>query len=98
MVMLSTRIPPPELIEAVSDHRDTAAFGESRRVGIVNVLIPWLVSCGFDPKHAGKILDFGCGCVRLLAGWEACCATSSMASTSIRHWSPGAMRIFLSPL
>jgi SAM-dependent methyltransferase len=69
-ILLSTPIPPPELIEAVAGHRDAKAYEQSRRVGVMDVLVPRLRACGFDPMTSGKVLDFGCGCGRLLAGWE----------------------------
>ena len=66
---LSTPIPPVELIYLVTGKRDPRAFDISRRSAVV-VITELLKGAGVDYKRFRCILDFGCGCGRVLAGWE----------------------------
>jgi SAM-dependent methyltransferase len=66
---LSTPIPDPELIFLVNGHRDPHAFDISRRATAENI-ISLLSEGGVDYRSFRSILDFGCGCGRVLAGWE----------------------------
>ena len=66
---LSTPLPPEDLIFLVAGHRDPAAFAEQRRAS-VNDIVELLRKAGVDYRSFRRILDFGCGCGRVLAGWE----------------------------
>jgi SAM-dependent methyltransferase len=66
---LTTPLPDAELVFLVQGNRDVAAFDETRR-GSVEALIAYLVEVGIGYGDFGTILDFGCGCGRVLAGWE----------------------------
>lgn len=67
---LTTPTPPDDLIFLVAGHRDRNAFAVSREIAIRDVLLPRLAQCGIEPGDVDTVLDFGCGCGRLLAGWE----------------------------
>lgn len=66
---LSTPLPDDALIALVSGHTDRDAFAVSRRAGI-DVMAGLLGELGYRIDAFRSILDFGCGCGRLLAGWE----------------------------
>ena len=66
---LSTPIPPPGLIYLVNGHHDENAFAISRRATVENIR-SLLGQAGIDYTDFESILDFGCGCGRVLAGWE----------------------------
>lgn len=66
---LSTALPDPELIFLVNGHRDVHAFDISRRATVDNI-IALLSTASIDYNKFRSILDFGCGCGRVLAGWE----------------------------
>ena len=66
---LSTAVPPRDLIFLVVGHRDPQAFAVSRRPA-VDFLLERLQAAGVDVSSLRTILDFGCGCGRVLAGWE----------------------------
>ncbi len=66
---LSTPLPPSDLVALVVGHRDREAFDVSRRAS-VDAMIASLTSAGIDHTAFRSILDFGCGCGRVLAGWE----------------------------
>lgn len=68
-MQLSTPLPPEELIYLVNGHRDRHAFDISRRATVLNI-IDLLREAGIDYRDFRSILDFGCGCGRILAGWE----------------------------
>jgi SAM-dependent methyltransferase len=53
----------------VAGHRDYHAFDVSRRTG-VDTIIDFLCQAGIDYATFQSILDLGCGCGRILAGWE----------------------------
>jgi SAM-dependent methyltransferase len=66
---LSTPLPPEELIFVVHGHRDPQIFAEHRQPAVGDILR--LLAEGFiDYRSFNSILDFGCGCGRILAGWE----------------------------
>ena len=66
---LSTPIPDFELIFLVNGHRDQHVFDISRRATVKNIA-GLLAEAGIDYRDFRSILDFGCGCGRVLAGWE----------------------------
>lgn len=69
MTVLSTPLPSEDLIFLVNGHRDQAAFAVSRLATVENI-ISLLGEAGIDHTSFNAILDFGCGCGRVLAGWE----------------------------
>jgi SAM-dependent methyltransferase len=69
MRQLSTPVPPPELVHLAAGHKDVESFATSRSEG-VDTIITLLSDVGIDYSKFSSILDFGCGCGRLLAGWE----------------------------
>lgn len=69
MTVLSTPLPSDDLIFLVNGHRDLAAFEISRLATVENI-IALLREAGVDHAALKSILDFGCGCGRVLAGWE----------------------------
>jgi SAM-dependent methyltransferase len=69
-MVLTTPIPPDDLIFLVAGHHDRDAFAISREIAIRDVLLPRLAQCGIGPGDFDVVFDFGCGCGRLLAGWE----------------------------
>ncbi|MGH6842653.1 MAG: class I SAM-dependent methyltransferase [Methylocella sp.] len=66
---LSTPLPSLDLIHLVGGHRDYHAFDVSRR-NAVETIITLLGQAGLDYANFRSILDLGCGCGRILAGWE----------------------------
>lgn len=67
-VAQSVPLPPSELMVAVAGHSDDAQFAESRISGPRQMMRD-LRAAGVDPDDVRDVLDFGCGCGRLLAGW-----------------------------
>ena len=61
-------LPPDDLMIAVSGHANHADFGRSRTSGPTQMLQD-LRDAGIEPSKLVDVLDFGCGCGRLLAGW-----------------------------
>ncbi|MGI8568956.1 MAG: class I SAM-dependent methyltransferase [Methylocella sp.] len=68
-VGLSTPLPSSDLIHLVGGHRDYRAFDVSRR-NAIETIIALLGQAGIDYANFRSILDLGCGCGRILAGWE----------------------------
>jgi SAM-dependent methyltransferase len=66
---LSTPIPSADLIQLVVGHRNLALFDRSRRE-TVELIVSLLRQAGVDYANFRSILDYGCGCGRVLAGWE----------------------------
>jgi SAM-dependent methyltransferase len=66
---LSTPLPSSDLIYLVAGHRDYHAFDVSRRTA-VETIISLLGQAAIDYTNFRSILDLGCGCGRILAGWE----------------------------
>lgn len=66
---LTTVVPPGDLIHLVNGHRDRGTFAASRGATVVN-MIELLAGAGVDYRSLNSFLDFGCGCGRILAGWE----------------------------
>jgi SAM-dependent methyltransferase len=67
--LLSTPLPDDELILLIGGNRERESFARSRR-GAVDAIIRMLAEIGVTPRDFRSILDFGCGCGRILAGWE----------------------------
>lgn len=67
---LSTPIPSGDLLYLVSGHRNAEIWAASRQSAVHDVIVPRLRECGFRIQQRRAILDFGCGCGRILAGWE----------------------------
>lgn len=61
-------LPPDELMVAVVGHANHAEFERSRCSGASQVLKD-LEAASIDSTRLVDVLDFGCGCGRLLAGW-----------------------------
>jgi SAM-dependent methyltransferase len=61
-------LPPDDLMIAVSNHANHEDFARSRINGPAQMLAD-LSAAGIDPATLNDVLDFGCGCGRLLAGW-----------------------------
>jgi len=66
---LSTPLPKEELIFLVNGHWDKRQFAQTRAAA-VPAIIGFLDEAGIDYRGFDTILDFGCGCGRILAGWE----------------------------
>jgi SAM-dependent methyltransferase len=66
---LSTRLPDAELMLLAVGHSDRRSFNSSRR-GAVEVIVELLTDSGVGISDVRLVLDFGCGCGRILAGWE----------------------------
>lgn len=70
MISLSTPTPPLDLIRTVcGGDADPGQFALSRRLAIEYVL-GQLQALDIQVGRHAAILDLGCGCGRLLAGWE----------------------------
>jgi ubiquinone/menaquinone biosynthesis C-methylase UbiE len=67
---LSTPIPPDNLMFLVSGHADKENWGQSREASITEGILPYLLQAKIELARGSHILDFGCGCGRILAGWE----------------------------
>jgi SAM-dependent methyltransferase len=67
---LSTPIPPVQLIRMVSGEVDSSHWAASRRSAVSDAILPQLREAGVELPPRAEILDFGCGCGRILAGWE----------------------------
>ena len=61
-------IPPDELIGLIAGHTDRNAFAVSR-VWSVDKLLEQLATAGVSSSDFRTVLDFGCGCGRVLSGW-----------------------------
>jgi SAM-dependent methyltransferase len=70
--MSSVPIPPDDLLQLVSGHANRDQWDFSRRAAVHDVIIPLLAEAGIEIASRRSILDFGCGCGRILAGWEDC--------------------------
>jgi SAM-dependent methyltransferase len=62
-------LPPPELVYLVAGHFDLREYYET---GVAHsaFLRERLASNGVDPASLGSLLDFGCGCARVLRHWH----------------------------
>jgi SAM-dependent methyltransferase len=56
-------------VSVVVGHRDQEAFALSRRAS-VEFILERLAEIGVSISDLPSLLDFGCGCGRVLAGWE----------------------------
>jgi SAM-dependent methyltransferase len=61
-------VPPPRLIVRVAGTPDTAWFLESGRLAAESIRAA-LVRAGTPIEGVGSILDFGCGCGRVIRNW-----------------------------
>jgi len=68
-VGLTTSLPPPELVMLVNGHTDIIAYAASRR-DAANQIIEFMDGAGLQIADFKSIYDFGCGCGRILAGFE----------------------------
>jgi SAM-dependent methyltransferase len=62
-------LPDAELMFLVAGHSDPLLFEPSRR-GAVDTIVQLLADSGVRIADLRSVLDFGCGCGRILAGWE----------------------------
>jgi SAM-dependent methyltransferase len=67
--VLATPLPDADLVLSITGHQDSEDFAESRWRCVAG-LIEMLAEAGVDSRDFSSILDFGCGCGRILAGWE----------------------------
>src|SRR5580700_10552745 len=72
----TTSLPSDDLIFLVNGHRDQHQYAISRRATTDNI-VSLLGEGGIDFKTFASILDFGCGCGRILAGWEGMLSSST---------------------
>jgi SAM-dependent methyltransferase len=68
-VGLTTKLPPPELVLIVNGHVDVLAYAQSRRESVLR-LIDYITKAGLRFENFKSILDFGCGCGRVISGFE----------------------------
>jgi len=62
-------LPPPELVYAVAGHFDVSAYIESG-VDHARFIRERLRAAGVEIEQVGALLDFGCGCGRVLRHWH----------------------------
>jgi SAM-dependent methyltransferase len=62
-------IPPPRLVNLVAGHFDIDAFYRNGRMG-ADCIRAILQKNGIEMRRLLSILDFGCGCGRILRFWE----------------------------
>lgn len=62
-------LPPPRLVNLVAGHFDVAAFYHNGRLG-ADCVRTVLENNGIDMEKLFAILDFGCGCGRILRFWQ----------------------------
>lgn len=65
---LQIPLPPDDLMIAVSGHARHEDFGRSRLSGPAQLQLDF-TAAGIDVSALRDVLDFGCGCGRVLAGW-----------------------------
>ncbi|NSY21868.1 class I SAM-dependent methyltransferase [Agrobacterium vitis] len=66
---LTTNLPTPDLVLLVNGHRDVIAHAASRRPAAMDV-VRLVAAAGEEFSRFSSVLDFGCGCGRVLAGFE----------------------------
>ena len=81
-------VPPPHLIVRVAGTPDAAWFLESGRLAAESIRAA-LIRAGTAPEKLSSILDFGCGCGRVIRNWAGLEA-SVAAATSPAARSTGA--------
>jgi len=69
MLVLSTPLPPPDLMLLVTGNADSTQWAASRRLAVEDIQ-GQLKALDIQLGRDAEILDLGCGCGRLLAGWE----------------------------
>lgn len=62
-------VPPPHLVHLVAGHFDVAAFYHNGNLG-ADCIRGVLEKNGIDMRRLSAILDFGCGCGRILRFWH----------------------------
>ncbi len=62
-------VPPPHLVNLVAGHFDMAAFYQNGRLG-ADCIHDILKKNGIEMSRLFSILDFGCGCGRILRFWN----------------------------
>src|SRR6516164_1636066 len=80
---LSTPVPNEKLVYLVSGHTNTKTWAASRQSAVHDVIIPRLRECGFNLEQCHAILDFGCGCGRILAGWEGSLGAAELCGVDV---------------
>jgi SAM-dependent methyltransferase len=70
MQPLSTPAPDADLLLSINGLSDPRPWLKSRWPSVHQVIIPLLRQAGIVVETRRSILDFGCGCGRILAGWE----------------------------
>ncbi len=75
-------IPSGELIHRTSGHRDREHFAQSRAPGLRTVLA-LAAEGGCEIEKLEHVLDFGCGCGRLLAAWEPYCPSVEVCGVDL---------------
>ena len=63
-------LPPPEMIALVAGHAGPADFYRYGRYAATWVA-EMLARNGTEPRDLGRVLDFGCGCGRVIRHWPA---------------------------
>jgi SAM-dependent methyltransferase len=61
-------LPPPRLVYLVGGVHDLEAYYRGGKAA-VEAIMTLLVRNGFRPQDFRRVLDFGCGCARLLRHW-----------------------------
>jgi SAM-dependent methyltransferase len=62
-------LPPPKLMYKINGQKNAEIFRNSR-IGGVEQLQNDLLNSGIDILELNNVLDCGCGCGRIIAGWE----------------------------
>ena len=73
-------LPPLRLVYAVSGTFHRAAFRQTGKDNLDDI-VAVLGDCGVDAEHLGPVLDFGCGCGRLLRHWPSTIPTAEVYGT-----------------